>query len=69
MLGARAVGYFAAVGRVGGGFQKVVHAIDGVVQEVGVVRAYVDVNLAGEFRAQLRPVAFEDGFEIVVLRQ
>ena len=62
VLGARAVGHFAAIGWVGRGVEKVLHTVDGIVQEVGIFRADIDVNLASEFGAQLRPVSFENFF-------
>ena len=67
VLGAGAVGDFAAIGWVLGGVEKVLHAIDGVVEEVSVVGTDIDVDLACELRAERGPVALKDGFEIVVL--
>jgi hypothetical protein len=40
VLGAGAVSYFAAIGRVGCGVEKVFHAIDGVVEKVRIVGTY-----------------------------
>jgi hypothetical protein len=47
--------------------EKVLHLVDGVVEEVRVVGANVDVYFACELRAEVGPVAFENGFEILVL--
>ena len=67
MLGTISILHLAAIWRIGRGLQKILHAIDGVVQEVGVGAADVDVDLARELRTQRCPVAFENRFEIVVL--
>src|SRR6185369_103370 len=66
MLCARTVGYFAAVGRIGRGLQKVFHAIDRVIQEVCIVSADINMNLAGEVRANSCPVTLQNRCKIVV---
>ena len=57
MLGAIPVFYFAAVRRILGDLQEILEIINGVIEEVGVGTADVDVNLALELRPKGRPVA------------
>ena len=71
VLGAGAVLHFAVVGDAvaggAGGLEEVLHQVDGVVEEVGVVGADVEVELALEFGAEGLPVALQDGVEVEVV--
>ncbi len=67
VLGARPVDHFASVGRSVSRVEKIFHAIDGIVQEVGVVGTHVDVNLALQLGAQLRPIPLQNPLQVVVL--
>ena len=59
VFGTRSIGYLGIGGRIRC-LQEVIHQVDGVVKEVGVVRAYIEVNLALQFWLQNRPVALQD---------
>ena len=66
VFGAVAVFYFAFVGRVRGGFQKIFDEVDGVVEHVVVGAAHVDAELAAEFGAERGPVRLQDVAQVVV---
>src|SRR5271170_1882887 len=67
MLGTISILHLAAIGRIGRGLQEILHAVDGIVQEVGVRAPDIDIDLARELRPQRAPVAFEDRLKVVVL--
>src|ERR1700722_2809208 len=71
MLGPVAVFHFALVrhpvARGAGFIEKVLHQVNGVVEEVGIGRADVKMELPLELRPKLVPVALEDGIQIIVI--
>src|SRR6185369_3873754 len=56
-----------AVRRILRSFQKIVDEVDRVVEIIVVSLADVNVNLAGKLWPKLRPIAFEDVAEIVIV--
>src|SRR5262245_55301501 len=66
MIGARAKGDFALVGRLRLR-QKIVKQMDGVVEEIIIGLADPDVELAAQFRGQRTPVLLQNEPQIVFL--
>ncbi len=52
---------------VAGGIERLLQQVDGVVEEVGVSVADCDMELALELGAECRPVALEDGVDVVMV--
>src|SRR5260370_21309451 len=48
------------------GLQKILHQVNGIVQEVSIRAAYIDVQLALQLRPQRSPVALQLGVQVVV---